>query len=314
MRIFLTGAGGFVGANMARRLLKEGHEVHISVRKSTNAWRLEDVIRELNTHEADITDLSGISKTIKAVSPEAIIHMATYGAYPTIQKDVQKILDTNYTGTINLIRACDQVRYETFINTSSSSEYGLVNKSMNENDLPKPIDYYGATKTGATVFCQTHTMITGAPILTTRLFSVYGPYEEPVRLVPSTIKKCLRNEKLEFTQGMQKRDFIYTSDVEDAYLTLLKRPDLKGEILNIGTGKQYTVKEMVSAIIKETGTKSKPEWGARPTKQFESFNWVADMTKTHKLLGWKAKSDLNDGIKHTVAWMRGNLRHYEATS
>lgn len=314
MRIFLTGAGGFVGANMARRLLKEGHEVHISIRKSTNAWRLEDVMRELNIYEADITDLNGITKAIKTVSPEGIIHMATYGAYPTVQTDLQRIMDTNYTGTINLIRACDQVRYEVFINTSSSSEYGLVGKSMSEDDLPKPTDYYGATKTGATVFCQTHTRITGAPILTTRLFSVYGPYEEPVRLVPSTITKCLRNEKLEFTQGMQKRDFIYTSDVEDAYLAMLNRPDLKGEILNIGTGTQYTVKEIVGAIIKEAKTESEPLWGARPTKQFESFNWVADMAKTHKLLGWKAKSGLNDGIKHTVAWMRDNLKYYEAAS
>ena len=330
MRVFLTGASGFVGANIARRLLKEGHEVHVSIRKATmvpkapsvsgnqrlpnNAWRLEDILSELNTHEVDITDLPGLSRVIKEISPEGIIHMATYGAYPTVQRDLQKILDTNLTGTINLVRACEQIRYDVFINTSSSSEYGLANKSMNEDDLPKPIDYYGATKTGATMFCQAHTRITGAPIITTRLFSVYGPYEEPIRLVPSTIRKCLRNDKLEFTQGMQRRDFIYTSDVEDAYLHLLKRPDLKGDILNIGTGTQRTVKEIVGAIIKETDTKSEPGWGALQTRQFESFNWVADMAKTNNLLKWKAKRSMEDGIRHTVAWMRKNMQYYEMTS
>ena len=314
MRIFLTGASGFVGANIARRLLKEGHEVHINLRKGSNSWRLGEILRQLNTHMADLRNLNDITKTINVVKPEAIIHLATYGAYPTLQKDLQKILDTNYTGTLNLVRACDQIRYEIFINTSSSSEYGLVKKAMNEEDFPKPIDYYGAAKTAATVFCQTHARITGAPIVTTRLFSVYGPYEEPVRLVPSTIKKCLLNEKLEFTQGMQKRDFIFTSDIEDAYLSLLGRPDLKGEILNMGTGSQHSVRDIVSLIIKETGTSSKPSWGAIPTRQFESFNWVADVEKTHRVLKWKAKVELSDGIGKTVAWMRENLHHYEGNS
>jgi nucleoside-diphosphate-sugar epimerase len=314
MKIFLSGAGGFVGANMARRLLREGYEVHVSLRGNTNAWRLADIMDQLNAHKVDITDFAALSRTIKEVSPEGIIHMATYGAYPTAQKDLQKTLDTNLTGTINMVRACGQIRYECFINTSSSSEYGLVQKSMNEDDFPKPIDYYGATKAGATIFCQAHTRITEAPIITVRLFSVYGPYEEPIRLVPSTIKKCLGNEKLEFTQGMQKRDFIYTADVEDAYIELLRRPDLKGGILNIGTGSQHTVRDIVGAIIKETGTSSRPDFGALPTRQFESFNWVADMEKTHRLLKWRAKCNIAAGIRETVAWMRKNLGYYGVES
>ena len=121
MKIFLTGASGFVGANMARRLLKEGHELHVSVRRTTNLWRLEDIRNDIIIHELDLLDFPALSKAMEQFSPQGIIHMATYGAYPTMQNDLQKIVDTNLLGTINLVRATDKIRYECFINTSSSS-------------------------------------------------------------------------------------------------------------------------------------------------------------------------------------------------
>jgi len=310
MKIFLTGSTGFVGANIARRLLSEGHEVHLSIRKGANTWRLQDVLPQLNIHEIDLRDYTGLCKAMKSISPESVIHMATYGAYPRIQTDFDKIFETNMVGTVNLVRACDSVKYETFINTSSSSEYGLVRKKMSENDPPAPVNYYGATKAGATIFCQTHTKITGAPIVTVRLFSVFGPYEEPSRLVPSTIKHCLCNEKLEMTSGLQKRDFIYTQDIEDAYIELMKKPEIKGEVINIGTGNQYTVREMVEAIAKETKTGSKPVWGARESEEKPDFSWVADTSKADSLLEWRPKHSLQMGVKKTVKWMESNLKHY----
>jgi len=311
MKIFITGATGFLGANIARRLLSEGHEVHASIRRGANAWRLENVMRELNAHDLDICDYGALCREICKIKPEGIIHLATYGAYPTVQTEFEKIFQTNMIGTANLVRACSEVKYGCFINTSSSSEYGLVRGKMSESNVPAPVNYYGATKAGATIFCSTHTRLTGAPIITTRLFSAYGPYEEPMRLVPSTIKKCIGNEKLEFTDGGQKRDFIYTADIEDAYLELLFRPDLAGEVINIGKGTQQSVREMVCEIIKATGTSSKPQWGALPTRENETFNWVADVEKSNMLLKWRPKVSLPEGIERTVAWMRENIQHYK---
>jgi nucleoside-diphosphate-sugar epimerase len=311
MRIFLTGATGFVGANIARRLLKEGHEVHVSIRKGSGTWRLASIMSQLNVHTLDITNYGAVCHTMQSVSPESIIHMATYGAYTRTQTNFNNIFETNMIGTINLVRACDDIRYETFINTGSSSEYGLVKKKMSENDVPMPVNYYGATKAGATIFCQTHARITNKPIITTRLFSVYGPYEEPIRLVPSTIRNCLLHKRLEMTTGLQKRDFIYTQDIEDAYLELIRRPDLKGEVLNLGTGMQYTVMEMVEAIVEETKTKSKPVWGAKTSEEKPEFDWVSDTSKADLLLYWRPKHSLEMGVKKTVNWMRKNLVYYE---
>lgn len=311
MKIFVTGGGGFVGANLVRRLLGEGHELHLSLREKKANWRLAEVEKELNIYPLDITDLPALRRAMLQIKPEAIVHLATYGAYPTIQKEMDRIVQTNLIGTINLVKACDEIKYECFINTSSSSEYGVTGGKMSEKDYPRPIDYYGAAKAGATIFCQTHARITKRPIVSTRLFSVYGPYEEPLRLVPSTIKKCLTGQKLEFTAGEQGRDFIYTEDIEDAYLELLKRPELGGEVINIGTGKQHTVREMVGEIVRESGTKMVPQWGALKTRETEVFNWVADVEKAERLLKWRPKNTLRDGVHKSVEWMRSHLQLYE---
>jgi len=310
MKVFVSGSTGFVGANIARRFLSEGWEVHISVRRGANTWRLHDVLDQMQVHELDLLDYPALCSTMEKVRPHSIIHLATYGAYPRIQTDLDKIFETNMVGTLNLVRASDKVKYESFINTSSSSEYGLVKKYMAEGDLPAPVNYYGATKAGATIFCQVHTKITGAPIVTTRLFSVFGPFEESTRLVPSTIRKCLLNQELEFTSGLQKRDFIYTQDIEDAYLELVRRPELKGEVINIGTGRHYDVRSMVEAIIAETKTTSKPAWAKLATDESGDFYWVADTSKADRLLKWKPRHSLKEGVKKSVEWVRQNLQFY----
>jgi len=311
MKVLVTGATGFVGANVAMRLLREGHEVHAPVRAESNKWRIAEVENELNLHEVDLRDFLAVKKMVEEIKPEIIMHLATYGAYPTRQTEFEKIFETNYFGTANLVRACDSVEYECFINTSSSSEYGLTDKKMAEGDLPKPVNYYGATKTAATVFCQTHARISGKPIITTRLFSVYGPWEEPSRLVPLALKSCIKGEKLALGDGKTKRDFIYTVDVENAYLELMTRADLTGEILNIGTGTQYAVREMVEMIAKKSGADSALlEWGKLPTRNLEAENWVADMRKAHRILKWRAKESLESGVEKSVEWMRKNLQYY----
>ena len=295
---------------MARRLLSEGHEVHASIRKGSNTWRLDGVMGEINAHDLDICNYGALCRAMEIIRPEGVVHMATYGAYPTVQLDFERIFQANMVGTSNLVRACDKAKYSCFINTSSSSEYGLTGKKMSESDFPCPVNYYGATKAGATILCQAHTRLTGAPIITTRLFSVYGPWEEPMRLVPSTIKKCICNEKLEFTSGEQKRDFVFTADIEDAYLELLARPDLAGQVINIGKGTQNSVREIVAEIVGATGTSSKPQWGALPTRENEAFSWVADVEKSRRLLEWRPKTTLAQGVGKTVEWMKSNLQHY----
>jgi nucleoside-diphosphate-sugar epimerase len=325
MKILVTGAGGFVGANLVRRLVKENHEVYAFIHNrnaldvsgvsdaghrqhSGSSWRLQGIDKkDVNWYHVDIRNRDDVEHHVSAIKPQGIFHMATYGAYPDSQKDSDKIYDVNLIGTINMIRAWDG--YEVFINTSSSSVYGKQEQPMRENMERHPEGAYAISKLAAEYECQTRTQMFDAPIINTRLFSVYGPYEEPNRLIISTIQKCLAGEKMKFTQGTQKRDFIHMQDVEDAYLKLLRKPELAGEVLNIGTGKQWSVRQAVQKIMKATDYDCDyPSFGAIETRKDETFNWVANMNKTWKRLGWKAEIGFDEGIQKTVDWVKQNTR------
>ncbi len=304
--ILVTGATGFVGACLARRLIKNKDKVHIILRQNSNIWRIKDVLKELNLHRADLTDF----REIKKIKPQVIYHLATYGAYP-FQKDPKKIFQTNVLGTLNLLNACLEVGFDMFINTGSSSEYGNKSKPMSEKDLLEPNTYYSLAKASQTLLCQHLARENNLPIITLRLFSVYGPYEEPTRLVPILINNCLNDKDLSLAWPKTARDFIFVDDVVAAYLKVARSTKLAGHIFNIGTGKQSSLKEIVSVVVKITKARVKQNWGAIPGRPFDTNIWLADISKTKKMLNWQPRYNLEAGLKKTVNWFKKNSHLYQ---
>ena len=145
-RIYLiTGAGGFIGACLMRRLVENNENVHILLKKATNAWRIQDIIHKVSVHISDLSDLQGLRKIMDDIKPDIIYHLATCGAY-SYQNIPDAIINTNILGTWNLLKATSQINYELFVNTGSSSEYGFKKFSMKETDLLEPASYYAVTK------------------------------------------------------------------------------------------------------------------------------------------------------------------------
>lgn len=302
-RILLTGAGGFVGAVLARRLLADGHEVHVLLKSKTQRWRLADVQQDLRLHEVDLQDEQGVRRAAEAVRPEVIYHLAAHGAYP-FQTDPDGIIATNILGTWNLVKALAKTDYEVFVNTGSSSEYGFKDFAMRENDLLEPNSYYAVAKCAQTLLCQHVARTEKKPITTFRLFSAYGPYEEPSRLVPTLIERCLKGQDLSLVPPETARDFVYVDDVIDAYLRTAELARLQGQIINIGTGVQSTIRDVVEAILRHTGARVELQWGAMQPRIWDSSTWVADCTKAKTLLGWRAGTSLDEGLSRTVAFVR----------
>jgi nucleoside-diphosphate-sugar epimerase len=302
-RVFLTGAAGFVGAVLARRLLQLGHEVHVPLKDQSHRWRLASIEKELRVHLVDLRDEAGLRAAVQAARPEVIFHLAAHGAYP-FQNDPESIIQTNILGSWNLLKACSAIDYQVFVNTGSSSEYGFKQYAMRETDLPEPNSYYAAAKVSQTLICQHVAIAEKRPISTFRLFSAYGPFEESTRLVPTLIQKCLNGDELQLVPPQTARDFIYVDDVVDAYLRFDELSKLRGEIINIGTGVQSTVSQVVAAVLHHTGAEVKCHWGAMKPRIWDSATWVADATKSRRLLGWHAATSLSDGLGKTVAWMR----------
>ncbi len=304
-RVLITGATGFVGAVLARRLVADGHEVHALMKSTTPRWRIADVVADLRCHEADLRDEAALRAVVGEIRPEVIYHLATHGAYP-FQTDPDGIIQTNILGTWNLLKAAARVDYEVFVNTGSSSEYGFKEYAMRETDLLEPNSYYSVAKCAQTLLCQHVANTESRPITTFRLFSVYGPLEEPSRLVPTLIRQCLEGSDLTLVDPEIARDFVYVDDVVDAYLRFDKLAAMSGEIINVGTGVRSTIKQVVEQVLRHTGARVQCHWGAMPARIWDTRTWVGDCTKSNRLLGWSAQTSLSDGIEQTIAWVRGH--------
>ena len=313
MRCFVTGASGFVGANLVRRLLREGHEVHVLLRPGHSAWRLDEIRRDLRVQMADLTDrrLVGV---VKAVRPEWVFHLAAHGAYSS-QTDLQRIVLTNIIGTINLVKACLAAGFESFVNTGSSSEYGFKEHAPSEDEPLEPNSYYAVTKASATLICRYLAQSRGLHLPTLRLYSVYGPYEEPTRLMPTMIVRGLHGEWPPLVSPDVARDFVYVEDVVEAYLRAAARPGKEpGAIYNVGTEVQTSMREAVEVARNVLGIKAKAKWGTMPNRQWDTNIWKSDNRKIKRELGWKPRTTFEQGFRLMADWLRANpkmLRFYE---
>jgi nucleoside-diphosphate-sugar epimerase len=308
-RLLITGATGFVGSNLVRMALKEGSDVHIITRTKSDKWRIDDVSTYITDYNSDLLDYKRLDNIVSIIRPDIIYHTATYGGKPN-QRDTIRIVQTNLIGTINLIKACMKFSFDLFVNTGSSSEYGIKEKPMMEEDLLEPVNDYGVSKSAATQYCRAIAKTEELPIVTLRLFSPYGSYEGSTRLIPSVILSCLRRKKPRISSPNFVRDFVHIKDVLDAYEKLIDIPQLSGEILNIGSGKQCTIEEVANKIIELLGNCVELETGMAQRWPNEPKKWEADISKANDILAWKPKYDLENGLAETISWFEKNINRY----
>ena len=192
-RVILTGGTGFVGANLARRLLREGHQVHLLVRPGYQAWRIEAIRGEVALHEVDLGDEDAVTRLVAQTRPDWVFHLAAHGAY-SWQTDLRQMIQTNIVSTLNLVQACVKTGFEAFVNTGTSSEYGFKDNAPSETEGLEPNSPYAVTKASATLFCRYTAQSRGVHLPTLRLYSAFGPFEQPGRLMPTLI---LRGQKAE---------------------------------------------------------------------------------------------------------------------
>ena len=300
--ILITGGAGFIGANLIRELLRLNYKVNLILKKSSDLWRIKDILNKVKIHHADLLNKKKLTKIVTKINPNFIIHLATYSNYRK-QTDVEEMIDINIKSTLNLLLASKNIDYKLFINTGSSSEYGIKNKPMNEEDYLEPTSFYAITKASSTFLCQAFAREYKKPIVTLRPFSVYGPYEEEKRFIPTVIKAILKNKPIRLTPGNQRRDFIYIKDVVDIYIKILSYgKKLSGQILNIGTGIEYANDKVVQTLFKISCKKVKIKKGEFPKRLWDTSHWVADISKTKKVLKWKPKFSLEKGLNETYKW------------
>jgi nucleoside-diphosphate-sugar epimerase len=305
-RVIITGTTGFVGANLARRLLHDGHQVHLLVRPGYTRWRIEAIRNDVCLHEADLRDEEAVANVVGSIRPDWVFHLAAYGAY-SWQTDLRQMVQTNIVGTINLVEACLKTDFEAFINTGSSSEYGSKDHAPSEREWLEPNSYYAVTKASATLFCRYTAQSRGVHLITLRLYSVYGPYEEPTRLMPTLILRGLKGKLPPLVNPDIARDFVYVDDVCEAYLQAATRPGQEpGAVYNVGTGIQTSVREVVDVARRVMGITVEPEWGSMPDRQWDTNVWLSHNRKIQDELGWRPRHTFEQGFALMVNWLRNN--------
>jgi len=306
----VTGATGFIGANITRALVKKGEKVNIIVRNRKLNWRLTDIASKIHIYETDILSPS-LSFILDNIRPDYIFHMAAYGVLPS-ENDTHKMVDVNIKGTINLIEAIKKNPFRLFINTGTSVEYGIKDGKMKESDILVPINDYGITKAATTLYCQKEAIRNKLPIITFRLFTPFGFYEDKNRLVPSAILSALRNQAINVSVPGSVRDFIFIDDVVSAYFQATQKKIVPGLTLNIGSGKKHTIGSIVNSIKKITKSHSKVVWGAVKSQErfIEPKKWEADISLSRKLLQWEPKYSLGQGLEETIEWFSQNQKLY----
>lgn len=304
--ILVTGANGFIGSHLTRRLLEEGAEVHVLLKKDFNQFRIKDILKNLTLWYGDLRNFQSICSCIKSSRPQIIFHLAALLNVSRASELIESMIDVNIKGTLNLLRGVikENITLEFFINTGSSEEYGNGPVPFSEDQREIPVSPYSASKVATTYFCQMIYRSMGLPIVTLRPFLVYGPNQDTDMFIPSLIQHCLEGKDFPMTEGGQTREFNYIDDIVEAYLLAVICPQAMGEVINIGNGLEYRIRDVAEKIVHMMGDPIKLLVGALPKRPGEADHFFCNNEKARKLLGWSPKINIDEGLERTIDWFK----------
>lgn len=308
--VLVTGGAGFIGSNLIRKLLTKPHtSIHILSEPSTSLWRLNGIQNEISVHSGNMADFTGIQNIVKHIKPTTIFHLAAFGGQPN-ESDPQTVYNVNFLGTMNLLAACKTIGFDCFINTGSSSEYGMKSEPMNETINLEPVSDYGVAKAAATHYCLKEALVNKLPIYTVRPFSVYGDYEMAGRLVPTLLVGALTQQPIKLSSPHFVRDFIYIKDMIDLYCAVVEQSPTQAYVFNGGTGIQSKIIDAVTTTESIINNKLTISWGEHTARPWEPDSWYAGIARSYDILGWQAHHSLREGLEASLVWFKNNLHHY----
>jgi len=301
-RVLVTGASGFIGANLVRRLLHDGYEVHAFVRDGQASWRLADVKHTVHIWPVDIRDRISIESAVSKVEPTHIFHVAAASLYGGKSLTDDEYIDSNIRGTANLLTVLRSLPYASFINTGSSSEYGTRYKPMKENDLCVPESMYAISKLSATNIASLEARLFNKPTVTLRLFSPFGPLDDDRRFMPQIISAALKGTEFVLAHPEARRDYIYIDDVMDAYVCVMQKAvELKGAVFNIGSGEDRSIRDVALAVKNVLHSSMQVRVDSQQEKVIP---WRADISSAISQLHWEPKTPFHDGLVQTIEYLK----------
>jgi UDP-glucose 4-epimerase len=309
VRVLVTGATGFIGSHLSRRLVDGGAQVHAltSTVSSVYPVRLVGIRDRITLHGGNLNDSGAMASVVEHANPEIVFHL---GAYTHVGKSwdrVDECIQTNIHGTVNLLQALARTDYERFVYTSTSEVYGDVEVPFREDAVVRPLSPYSVSKYAGEHFCRMLERGRKWPIVVVRPFNAYGPAQSPDRVIPEIIVKALRGERLAMTDGLQTREFNYVGDLVEGFLLAATVDGIEGEVFNIGGGEEVSMRNLAETVLGLMGNPIIPEFGALANRPTEIWSMRSDVSKARDRLGLAPARPLSDGLEETIAWYSREL-------
>jgi len=315
-RVLVTGAGGFIGSQLAERLVELGAEVRGFFRYTsggTLGWidQAGDEIR--NAIDPVLGDLRDADAVQRAVSGnDAVFHLGALIGIPYSYVHPRETLETNVTGTFNVVTAARDHDVSLVVHTSTSETYGSANYvPIDEGHPLQAQSPYSATKIAADKLAQSFHHSYGLPLTTVRPFNTYGPRQSPRAVIPTIASQALRGTAVVLGNLAPTRDFTYVSDTVDGFVRAATAAAI-GQTFNLGSGQEVSVGGLVDLVgeILDKELRIEHDPGRDRPDSSEVDRLVSDNTRARELLGWEPKVSLRDGLRRTVEWISANPERF----
>jgi UDP-glucose 4-epimerase len=286
--VLVTGASGFIGRALVRRLVTDGHTTVCTARHPAY-----DVAEGAAWVPGDVTDRAFVHRLVADAKPTVVFHLASQVTGSRSIDVVPTTLAINLVAGVGVLEAATDAGCDRVVLMGSGDEPATGDS---------PCSPYAAAKWAVGGYARMFHSLYGTPVTTARTFMVYGP-EQPdtAKVVPYTATSLLRGEAPTLSSGRRFCDWVYIDDVVDALLVLADAPDVTGRAVDVGTGRLHTVRHVVETIATIVGAEVEPVFGGLPDRQRE-VEAAADVAETARVCGWQPTTDLYEGLKRTVAW------------
>ncbi len=301
--ILVTGASGFVGANLFKTLTAVRDDAYAVVRRE-KSWRLAEV-RDERVIAVDFNDYAATKNLINSVAPQTVFDCAAYGAY-SFEEDANLIYQTNFQSIVNFVGLLTASQtLAAFIHSGSSSEYGTNCAAPSEVSVCEPNSPYAVSKVAIASYLRFMGKQRSFPCVNLRLYSVYGPLEDTSRLLPTLLRQALAGKLPPLVDPRTSRDFIHIDDVCAAFIMAAAKmhPGLYGENFNIGTGIKTTIAELAEVTRRVFNVAAEPQFGTMEGRTWDLAEWYSDPRKAIEQLGWKPLVKLEDGLRSMALWV-----------
>ncbi len=316
--VLVTGAGGFLGHHLTRRLVESGARVRALVRyNSRNDHGLlellgEEVREEIDFQGGDLRDPSAVSQAVHGA--DLVFHLGAVVSIPYSYVHPTEVVETNVLGTLNVLMAAVEHKTPRVIHASTSEVYGTALETPIPESHPlQGQSPYSASKIGADKLAEAFQRSYDLPVATIRPFNAYGPGQSARAVIPAIITQALTGDRIYLGSTHPTRDLTYVDDTIEGFLAVAGSDEAVGRVINVGTGREIAIGDLAAKIIEIVGRDVKvvtDEERVRPPRS-EVQQLVADSTKAESLLGWKPAISLEDGLKRTVDWIGEHLDMYK---